>query len=119
MLFPHFKKTVPLGALALLAIVTGLFSYMVYENQIHYRIEKTDYLAAARLWGATPWWDKLERGQTYCVVDMLPIGMLMTGPTLSEYSIVDRSSEALCPEGTMLVTKGGIQHVVHHAGTEK
>lgn len=61
------------------------------------------------LWGAAEWWDKLERGQKYCVVDMVPIGILLTGPTMSEYSIVERSREALCPPGTTVLTKDGLQ----------
>jgi hypothetical protein len=40
---------------------------------------------------------------------MLPIGILMTGPTMSEYSIVNRSSVSLCPPATILVTEAGIQ----------
>lgn len=119
MLFPRFRERAPLPALALLVVAVGLFSYMVSENRAHYRISKIDYLDAARAWGAAPWWDLLERGQTYCVVDMVPIGMLLTGPTMSEYSIVDRSSEALCPDGTILVTQRGVQHVVQHGGTGK
>jgi hypothetical protein len=108
-LFPHLRKQVPLGALAFLMITTGLFAYMVYENQVHYRISNVDYMTAAREWGAAEWWDKLERGQKYCVVDMVPIGILLTGPTMSEYSIVERSREALCPPGTTVLTKDGLQ----------
>ena len=119
MLFPHFKKKIPLGALALLILAIGLFSYMVRENHVHYRIEKIDYLQAARDWRAEPWWEEFERGQTYCVVGMEPIGMLMTGPTMSEYSIVERSSEALCPDGAVLVDSSGVHDVVQQAGTEQ
>ena len=108
-LFDSFKRKAPMGALALLIIVTGLFLYMVHENRVHYQVSRADYAAAAREWGVTPWWDKLERGQKYCVVDMMPVGILLTGPTMSEFSIFDRSREALCPSGTTVITKAGVR----------
>ena len=109
MLFPHFRKKAPLPACVLLLAVLGLFAYMVSENWVHYRITKFGYVDAARDWEVTPWWDKLERGKTYCAVDMLPLGMMLTGPTMTEYSIIDRSSESLCPCGSIILTRNGVQ----------
>ena len=40
---------------------------------------------------------------------MVPIGIFLTGPTMLEYSIVDRSKEALCPHDSIVVTSDGIQ----------
>ena len=117
MLFPQFKRRSPMLALVLLTVMLGLFSYMVSENRVHYRISKVDYLDAARAWGADQWWPRFQRGETYCAVGMDPIGMMLTGPTMSEYSIVDRSHEALCPDGTIVVTKAGVHDVVHRAET--
>ena len=108
-LFPSFRTKTPMGALAFLITATGFFAYMVHENRVYYRVSKVDYMIAAREWGATKWWDKLERGQTYCAVDMVPLGILLTGPTMSEYSIVDRSREALCPPGTTVLTRDGLR----------
>jgi hypothetical protein len=34
---------------------------------------------------------------------MVPIGMLLTGPTLSEFTIVDRSRAELCPGGSEIL----------------
>jgi hypothetical protein len=107
--FPRFREKAPLGALAFLLIASSLFLYMVKENWVHYGITKTGYMEAAQAWGAAPWWNKFERGQSYCVVDMVPIGILLTGPTMSEYSIVDRSREVLCPAGMSVVTKDGLR----------
>jgi len=76
------------------------------ENETHYEISRVDYTEAARQWGATRWWAQFERGKTYCTVDMVPIGILLTGPTMSEYSIVDRSTEALCPQQSIVVNRG-------------
>jgi len=108
MLYPHLAKRLPTVAPFFLALVLGLFLYMASENWTHYEVTRVDYLEAAREWGATEWWPRFERGERYCAVDMLPIGILLTGPTMSEYSIVDRSSAALCPAGSIVVTKDGV-----------
>jgi len=104
MLYPQFKEELPKVSLAFLAAVLGLFGYMVSENRVHYRIEKTGYAEAAQLWGAASWWSKLERGRTYCAVDMMPIGIMLTGPTMREFAIVDRSRRDLCPAGSTVIT---------------
>jgi len=109
MLFPHFRATWPRAAPVFLVIALGLFLHMASENQPHYQISKTDYVDAARDWGASRWWPLLQQGQQYCAVDMVPIGILLTGPTMSEYSIVDRTKEALCPDNSFIVTSAGIQ----------
>ena len=97
MLMPRLAQRVPRLALALLSVSLGLFSYMVSENWVHYRVERFDQAAAAHLWGADTVWPRLERGKVYCAIDMLPAALLLTGPTLSEFIIVDRSRGRLCP----------------------
>jgi hypothetical protein len=109
MLFPQFRASFPRAGLAFVVLALALFLHMVSENTTHYEIAKIDYQEAAREWGATQWWAKLEPGKKYCVVDMVPIGILLTGPTMSEYSIVDRSKEALCPDDSIVVTRDGVQ----------
>jgi len=108
MLFPNFRDKFPRTALLFLVVVVGLFFHMVVENSTYYQIAKVDYKDAAQAWNASHWWTELQRGQTYCAVGMMPIGILLTGPTMSEFSIVDRSSEALCPDGSTVVTDAGI-----------
>ena len=103
LLFPRFEKVAPRAAMGLLALVLGLFVHMVLENLPHYRISRVGHVEAARAWGAAEWWPRLRRGETYCAVDMLPVGMLLTGPTLSEYTIVDRSRVELCPSGSRII----------------
>jgi hypothetical protein len=78
---------------------------MVSENWVHYRIERIDQRGAARTWGAPALWAKLERGKVHCAVDMAPLSVLLTGPTLSEYAIVDRASAELCPKGSVVIRK--------------
>ena len=109
MLYPQLRDRFPRVALGLLVLVLALFGYMASENWQYYQIEALDNRDAAVVWGAAAWWPVLKQGENYCVVDMLPLGFLMTGPSLSEYSIVDRSSASLCPAGTVVVTKAGIQ----------
>jgi hypothetical protein len=108
MLFPHFRATFPKPALGFLVLVAALFLHMVSENRSHYEITRIDYTEAAREWGAAQWWPTLQRGQTYCAVGMVPIGILLTGPTMSEYNIVDRSKIELCPDGSTVLTYKGI-----------
>jgi hypothetical protein len=109
MLFPQFRSSFPRAGLAFMVLALALFLHMVSENATHYEIARVDYREAAREWDATKWWGKLEPGKRYCVVDMVPIGILLTGPTMSEYSIVDRSQEGLCPQDTIVVTWDGVQ----------
>jgi hypothetical protein len=109
MLYPDLRDRFPRAGLGLLVLVLALFGYMVSENLGYYRIGKVDYRDAAVSWGAADWWPRLHPGITYCVVDLSPIGIMMTGPTMSEYSIVDRSRASLCPSTTIVVTPAGIQ----------
>lgn len=37
------------------------------------------------------------------------IGILLTGPTMREYWIVDRTTRDLCPPGTPILTFGGLE----------
>ena len=106
MLFPDFRALFPRAGVAFLVLVIALFLHMVFENEMHYEISRVGYTEAAREWGAPQWWTQFEPGKTYCVVDMVPIGILLTGPTMSEFSIVDRSTEALCPQQAIVVKRG-------------
>jgi hypothetical protein len=105
MLLPRFKEVAPHAALGLLTLVIGLFLHMVSENWDHYRVERIDHAHIARASGMPNWWTRLERGKTYCAVDMAPIAFLLTGPTLSEYEIVDRSRADLCPPGSTTLSR--------------
>jgi hypothetical protein len=110
MLFPYMRTAVPRVALLLPIVVLGLFFEMVSENVTYYKIEDVGYLRVAQDWGAAALWPELQRGQTYCAVgfQMMARSILMTGPTMSEYHIVARSAESLCPEGSFIVTTDGI-----------
>jgi dolichol-phosphate mannosyltransferase len=103
MLFPEFKQIAPRASLGLIIVVMGLFTHMVFENWPHYRFERIDQAMAVRVWDAAKWWPTLERGKTYCAVNMEPMAILLTGPTLSEYNIVDRSTASLCPTGSVII----------------
>jgi hypothetical protein len=105
MLFTRFQKTAPRAALALVALAMGLSLHMAIENRDHYRVERIDTLMAARAWGAAQHWPKLGRGETYCAVGMAPMAILLTGPSLSEHRIVDRSRAELCPPNTLVLSQ--------------
>ena len=109
MLFQPLGIRFPRASAGLLVVVLVLFGYIVSENWRYYQIGAQDNKAAAEVWGAAKFWPFLKRGETYCAVDMYPLGFLLTGPTLSEFSIVDRSKASLCPPGTIVITRKGIQ----------
>jgi hypothetical protein len=111
MLFPYVRVALPKAALVLPIMVLVLFFQMVSENATYYKIENVGYVRAAQDWGAADWWSKLQRGQTYCTVGfgMMARSILMTGPTMSEYKIVVRSTWSLCPAGSIVITTDGIQ----------
>lgn len=106
MVYPQFRVAHPRATSGLLMLVLVLFGYIVSENLAYFYASPQDNRAAAILWGADKWWPLLKPGKTYCVVGMPPaIAFLMTGPTLTEYSIVDRSVASLCPTGTTVVVR--------------
>jgi hypothetical protein len=110
MTFPSLKKAAPRAALLFLLIALGLFAYMASENRTYYEISRIDYRAAAENWGAPAYWDNMQPGETYCAVGMAPIGLFLTGPTMSEYKIFDRTVEALCPTDSIVLTQDGAQY---------
>lgn len=113
MIFPELRRSWPLAGLAFQFVVLVLFGYMVNENRSYYEITKTDYRALAQAWDAPQWWAKFEPGKKYCAIQMMPMGILLTGPTMSEFSIVDRDNPALCPPDSIVVK--GAQALVNDA----
>ena len=109
MSFPIFKEKLPRLALFLPVCSIVLFGYMVSENWAHYKIEKSSYLDVAKYWEAPSWWAILEKNKVYCAVNMIPKAILLSGPTMREYTIVDRSKESLCPKNSLTLTKAGIK----------
>jgi hypothetical protein len=110
MTFPKLRQVAPRTALCFLVTVLGLFSYMASENDVYYQTLRLDYRTAALNWGAPYYWDKMQRGKTYCAVGMAPIGIFLTGPTMSEFRIFDRTTEALCPDDSIVLTMDGAQY---------
>ena len=109
MLFKPIQIRFPRAAVGILALVLVLFGYIVSENWRYYEPLPIGIRGGAVLWGADKYWPLMKPGVTYCAVHMAPLGFLLTGPTLSEFSIVDRSKESLCPHGTIVITFEGIQ----------
>jgi hypothetical protein len=109
MLFPPLQVRFPRAATGILALVLVLFGYIVTENGRYYQPVPIGIRGDAIVWGADKYWPLLEPGKTYCAAHMYPLGFLLTGPTLSEFSIVDRSNASLCPAGTIVLTREGIQ----------
>lgn len=109
MLFSPLSQKYARSVGCCLLLFLGLFLYVSNINRTYYRIERVGYREAAQKWGADEWWKKLQSGVTYCVVDMAPTGILMTGPTMSEFHIIDRSDKRLCPQGAVVINKGVVE----------
>ena len=97
MLLPRIRRGHPAVALTILCLLLGEFVYVSNVNRSYYRVERIGYLEAARIWNVAAWWPTLERGKVYCAVGFAPRGILLTGPTMSEFHIVDRIDAAQCP----------------------
>lgn len=107
---PRFALAATRAALFFLSIALGLFAYMASGNRMYYEISRIGYRTAAQNWGVPGYWANMQRGKTYCAVGMTPIGIFLTGPTMSEFTIFDRTSEALCPDDSTVLTQDGVQH---------
>ncbi len=103
MLYPLLRARWPLLGLSLLLLVPTLFLYVSRINISYYRAERIDYQGAAKAWGADVMWPYLRPGYTYCAVRGAPTAIFLTGPTMREFSVVDRFDEANCPRGSVPV----------------
>ncbi|MFC1751790.1 hypothetical protein ACFL96_00140 [Thermoproteota archaeon] len=103
MLFPCFKQTYFKTSIAVLVLYLVLFGWMVKENTAHYKIQKETWQTAAKKWNAAPWWPYLKPNYTYCIVGMEPIGILLTGPTHSEFKIIEKKDISACPAESIII----------------
>jgi len=116
MLYPTLVSRAPRVALGFLALSLGLFLYMVSENRSYYKVDVRTYKDATVFFGTTDWWPKMKKGERYCAVGMVPAAMALTGPTMSEFQVVERSHESLCPKDTLIMTYEGISEQRGTAG---
>jgi hypothetical protein len=104
-LFPKVRQSHPAVALGVLGMLVLQFGYISYVNRDYYRIERVDYRAAAQSARVDGWWSRLESGREYCAVNMSPIEIILTGPTMSEFRITARTRKELCPENSVVITR--------------
>lgn len=109
-LYREFRRRDPAGALALLGVVGVLFLVMAQANRPYYEVKSVSYRIAARAWSADVLWSQLRPGYTYCLVGEEPKGIFYTGPTMREFSVVDRPELGDCPPGLVPI----IQDVIHY-----
>jgi hypothetical protein len=50
----------------------------------------------------------MEKGKTYCAIDVDPLGIFLTGPTMSEYKVTAVTRVELCPDGSTGIAKPDI-----------
>jgi tetratricopeptide (TPR) repeat protein len=104
MTYPSLCRRAPRIALAMLVAVLAMFGYMVHENRSYYVVESRGFDEVIRDYSVARVWSHLRPGVTYCGVGVEPYGILFTGPTLHEFSIVDRKSRDTCPTGSIEIS---------------
>ena len=109
MLIPRLWQVSVRATAGLLAVVLVLFTSMAIENATHLVIESRSWREAASAWHATTYWPQMESGRVYCAVGVEPIGILLTGPTMREFIIVDRTERELCPSDSTILTWEGVE----------
>jgi MFS family permease len=105
MLIPTVRTSYPATTLAILSVILCQFVWIGKVNRTYYRVERIGYRRTAEIWGANTYWDKMQPGKTYCAVGFEPIGIMLTGPTMHEFHIIDRNEEGLCPPGMTVLRK--------------
>lgn len=108
-LYTETRRHHVLLSIGVLITALSLFTYVSRINLSYYQIERIGFTEIATKWGANRWWPQLRTGIRYCAVDVVPMGMMMTGPTMREFYIIERSREDLCPQDTVHIgnTAGG------------
>lgn len=102
MLLPRIRRVWPALVLVLLVIFLAEFAWMARVNRNYYRVERADYRSVAEYWGAARWWPSLRAGETYCAVGFYH-AILLTGPTMKEFHIIDQPKVELCPPNTRVL----------------
>jgi hypothetical protein len=102
MLLPRVRRSHPGVALTVLTVLLAEFVYVSNVNRSYYHVERIGYLQAANAWDVVVLWPRLDRGKVYCAVGFEPRGILLTGPTMSEFHIIDRTDAVQCPPRTIV-----------------
>jgi hypothetical protein len=103
MLLPRIRRTHPGIALIVLSVLLTEFVYISNVNRWYYTVQRIGYMYDAIPERMPAMWDQLERGKVYCAVGFEPVAFMLTGPTMSEFKIIDRSNARLCPSNTVLL----------------
>ncbi len=105
MFVPIARKTHPGAALAVLLVILGEFAYISHVNKSYYRVERYTYGTLLKQSGVWNYWNRFLVGGTYCMVGFEPDGILFTGPTMTEYNIIDEPVRSLCPPDVMILER--------------
>lgn len=105
MLVTRVRARYPATVLVILCVILCEFVWISKVNRTYYRVEKMGYTQAAAVWGMDRYWSTMEPGKTYCAIGFQPMGMMLTGPTMHEFHIVDRTPEDVCPTGLPVLRK--------------
>jgi hypothetical protein len=88
---PALRARFPLLHSLLVAMCIGLFVFVSIQNFRYYRIERTSYYNIAIKLGFDPIWKTMDPGKKYCIPNLTPENIFLTGPTMSEYNILHES----------------------------
>jgi hypothetical protein len=97
MLLPRVRRGYPAITLMILLVLLTEFVYVSRINRSYYSVSRLDYRDVAWIWGVTQRWETLDRTKVYCAVGFEPSTMMLTGPTMSEFHIIERTDARDCP----------------------
>jgi hypothetical protein len=97
MLLPRIRRRYPAVALTVLSVLVAEFVYVSRINRSYYSTSRIGYLDVARIWGIPQWWATLDRSKVYCAVGFVPRTVMLTGPTMSEFHIIEGTDARDCP----------------------
>ncbi len=109
MLVRRVAVTHPAVTFAILTVFLSEFAWVSWINRAYYHVEKVGWREAAEFYNIRPFWGVLQPGRTYCIEGFGPSGILLTGPTMQEFRIIDHSypptgfKETPCPPDALLL----------------
>ena len=103
MLLPRIRRGYPAVTLVAMSVLLTEFVYVSRINRSYYGQARMGYMDAARLSGMPAWWATLDRSKVYCAVGFAPRTIMLTGPTMSEFHIIEGTDPRDCPADAIIL----------------
>ena len=102
MLLPRIRRGYRVVTLMVLSVLLAEFVYVSRVNRSYYSPSRMGYLDVATLWSMPKSWAKLDRSKVYCAVGFVPRTFMLTGPTMSEFHIIEGTDARDCPPNAIV-----------------